>query len=133
MKLVNFLLIVATAFSPAVAFSQGLVPTVDREFEFCQERPPEPEWMQNLHVRESHKRLLIQAINRLEGYQHVADASDCGCATLFPPWANAVQHFNDNYLHLEQFEAVQTRRDYQNQGDALRQSVKELCEAEGNW
>lgn len=133
MSKLKILLIAVTFFSPSMAPAQGLVPTLDSEFEFCQDRPPEPEWMQNIHVRESYKRLLVQSIYRLEGYQRVANATDCTCDTLFPPWTDAVQHFNDNYLHLEQFEAMQTRRDFQNQGTALRRSVRELCEAEGNW
>ncbi|MEM7668366.1 MAG: hypothetical protein AAF317_04340 [Pseudomonadota bacterium] len=133
MKICNLLLLAAISFSSATAFAQGLVPKMDSEYEFCQQRPPEPEWVQNLHVRESYKRLLIQSIYRLEGYQRVAASGDCRCDTLFPPWSNAVQHYNDNFLHLEQFEAMQTRRDFQDQGSAVRRSVQELCEAEGNW
>jgi len=129
----TLLLVAATVLSPAMAPAQGLVPTMDREYEFCQDRPTEPDWMQNLHVRESYKRLLIQSIYRLESYQRVADVGDCTCDTLFPSWTEAVQRFNDNYLHLEQFESMQTRRDFENQGTALRRSVRELCEAEGNW
>ncbi|WP_040819609.1 hypothetical protein [Litoreibacter arenae] len=133
MKICNVLLLTAISFSSATAFAQNLVPTMDSEYEFCQQRPPEPEWLQNLHVRKSNKRLLIQSIYRLEGYQRVAASGDCKCNTLFPPWSNAVQHYNDNFLHLEQFEAMQTRRDFQDQGSAVRRFVQELCEAEGNW
>ena len=133
MKICNLLLLAAISFSSATAFAQGLVLAMDSEYEFCQQRPPEPEWVQNLHVRESYKRLLIQSIYRLEGYQRVAASGDCRCDTLFPPWSNAVQHYNDNFLHLEQFEVMQTRRDFQDQGSAVRRSVQELCEAEGNW
>lgn len=121
------------ALSTSMAPAQGLVPTIDSGYEFCQDRPPEPEWMQNLHVRESYKRLLVQSIYRLESYERVADAGDCTCSTLFPPWTSAVQNFNDNYLHLEQFEAMQTRREFQDQGTAIRRSVQDLCESEGNW
>jgi len=96
MSKLKILLIAVTFFSPSMAPAQGLVPTLDSEFEFCQDRPPEPEWMQNIHVRESYKRLLVQSIYRLEGYQRVANATDCTCDTLFPPWTDAVQHFNDN-------------------------------------
>lgn len=133
MKVIIPLLSAALILPPATAFAQGLVPTIGSKYEFCQERPPEPQWMQNLHVRESYKRLLIQSIYRLEGYQRVAASGDCTCDTLFPAWSNAVQHYNDNFLHLEQFEAMQTRRDLQDRGSAVRRSVQEFCEAEGNW
>ena len=119
--------------TPTLSPAQGLVPTLEREYEFCQQRPPEPEWMQNIDRRESHKRLLIQSIYRLEGYERVAESGDCGCDTLYPSWDSAVQRFNDNYLHLEQFELMQTRRDFEDEGTAVRRSVRALCEAEGNW
>ena len=133
MKIRNLLALACVFLAPSAVVSQGLVPTLDREYEFCQDRPPEPDWMQNLEARESHKRLLIQSIYRLEGYERVAEAGDCGCDTLYPSWDTAVQRFNDNYLHLEQFDQMQTRRDFQNQGNAVRRSVRALCEAEGNW
>ncbi|MEM8635593.1 MAG: hypothetical protein AAGF33_11505 [Pseudomonadota bacterium] len=133
MKFPKLLVLFSMLLAPTTVSSQGLVPTLDREYEFCQERPPEPDWMQNLEARESHKRLLIQSIYRLEGYERVTEAGDCGCETLYPSWDNAVQRFNDNYLHLEQFELMETRRDFQDQGTAVRSSVRALCEAEGNW
>jgi len=126
-------LIASTIIFPAVAFSQGLAPTMDRQFEFCQDRPLEPEWLENTPVREAYKRLMIQMIYRTESYRRVADAGECSCDTLFPPWDQAIQHFNNNYLSLEQFDAMQTREDYRTEGNTLRQSVKEFCEAEGNW
>ena len=118
---------------PCIALSQGLVPAMGSEFEFCEDRPIEPEWMENMPAREAHKRVLIQMIYRAESYRRVADAGDCSCETLFPPWDQAIQHFNDHYLSLGQFEAMQTREDYRAEGDAYRQSVREICEAEGNW
>ncbi len=133
MKMISLMLAAATGLSPALSSAQGLVPTMEREYEFCQERPPEPEWMRNMHARESYRRLLIQSIYRLEGYERVSEAENCECKTLFPSWDNAVQRFNDNYLHLEQFELMQTRREFQDQGTAVRRSVKALCEAVGNW
>lgn len=133
MKLPKILALASLLLAPSAVVSQGLVPTLERQYEFCQLRPPEPDWMQNLEARESHKRLLIQSIYRLEGYERVAEAGNCECDTLYPSWDNAVQRFNDNYLHLEQFDLMQTRREFQNQGNAVRKSVRALCEAEGNW
>lgn len=133
MKTVNLLLAVAVGTSPTLTSAQGLVPSMEREYEFCQERPPEPEWMQNIDRRENYKRLLIQSIYRLEGYERVSEAGNCECDTLYPSWDSAVQRFNDNYLHLEQFELMQTRRDFEDEGTAVRRSVRALCEAEGNW
>ena len=133
MKTANLLLAVAVGTSPTLTSAQGLVPSMEREYEFCQERPPEPEWMQNNDRSENHKRLLIQSIYRLEGYERVSEAGNCACDTLYPSWDSAVQRFNNNYLHLEQFELMQTRRHFEDEGTAVRRSVRALCEAEGNW
>lgn len=133
MKIGTLILATAVALSPAISVAQGLVPTMNSEYEFCQERPPEPDWMQNLHVRESYKRRLVQSIYQLEGYQRVSEASDCSCDTLYPPWDNAVQRFNDNYLHLERRDAMDTRRDFQDQANTLRRSLRDLCEPIGHW
>lgn len=52
-------LMIALVSTPSMAFAQGLVPTMEQQFEFCQERPQEPEWMGRLPSRENYKRLVI--------------------------------------------------------------------------
>ncbi|MEM9360358.1 MAG: hypothetical protein AAGB04_29620 [Pseudomonadota bacterium] len=94
------ILILATGInlSPALAPAQGLVPTLNSEYDFCRSRPAEPEWMAELPSRERYKRLVIQTIYRAQGVERVVEAQECSCETRFPTWDNAVQHFNDNYL-----------------------------------
>lgn len=133
MRTLTLLLTATLSIFPVISAAQGLVPTIDSGYEFCQDRPPEPDWIDNLHVRESYKGLLLQSIYRFQGYERVAEAGDCSCNTLFPPWAAAMQQFNDNYGHLERHDALATRREFQDEGTALRRSVREICEAEGNW
>lgn len=118
---------------PIGALAQGLVPTMDGQFEFCEERPREPQWLRDIHVRESHKRLLIQAIYELQSYERVEHAGNCSCNTLYPTWDTAIQTFNDNYLHLERRDAMAARRELQDRSTALRQSQKGVCEPLGHW
>ncbi|MEL6511089.1 MAG: hypothetical protein AAFU69_11085 [Pseudomonadota bacterium] len=127
-----FLLAIAVLV-PVAAHSQGLVPTIEGQFEFCNDRPKEPKWLQDIHVRESHKRLLIQAIYDLQSYERVEQAGDCACDTLYPAWDTAIQTFNDNFLHLERRDAMNARLEFQDRSTVLRQSQKSVCEPLGHW
>ena len=133
MNIFKSLLLASLLLSPSVLSAQGLIPTMDRQFEFCEDRPDEPEWLQNMHVREGHKRLLIQAIYRLQSYERVEQAGNCSCATLYPSWDAAIQVFNDNYLQYDRHETLDTRREFQDRSNALRESQRDLCEPIGHW
>ena len=118
---------------PSIAFAQGLVPTMDQQFEFCQERPAEPEWMGSLPPRENYKRLVIQTIYRSQGLERVVEAGECSCATRFPSWEAAVQHFNDRYLGADRDEMRDAEGRYLTRFNELRSAAREICEAAGNW
>lgn len=126
-------LMFALASAPSMAFAQGLVPTMDQQFEFCQDRPLEPEWMGSLPSRENYKRLVIQTIYRAQGLERVVEASECTCATRFPSWDAAVQHFNDRYLGAD-WDVMRDAEDrYLTRFNELRSAAREICEAAGNW
>ncbi|MEP3921117.1 hypothetical protein [Ascidiaceihabitans sp.] len=118
---------------PATAWSQGLIPTMEREFEFCEDRPTEPEWMQNLHVREADKRLTVQYIYRFQSAERVIEAGECSCATRFPSWDVAVQHFNDNFLTGDRNDLREATADFQRRYNELRPDARDICEREGHW
>ncbi|MDU9006740.1 hypothetical protein BCF46_3739 [Litoreibacter meonggei] len=118
---------------PTNSWSQGLVPTMEREFEFCEERPAEPEWMQNLHVREAQKRLTVQYIYRFQSAERVIEAGECACSTRFPEWETAVQHFNDNYLGGDRNDLREATADFQRRYNELRPQARDICEREGHW
>ncbi len=128
-----FAIISTIAVFPTTLFGEGLVPTLERQFDVCAERPLEPAWLGELPVRENYKRLVIQTLYDLDGYQRVAEAGECSCDTLYPPWDTAVQRFNDSYLGQDRNALRQTRDDYRTEVEELRPAVKKICEAEGNW
>ena len=127
------LLIFLIVFHPSISYSQGLVPTMEQTFEFCQERPSEPEWIGNLPSRENYKRLMIQTIYRAQGLERVVEAGECSCATRFPSWDAAVQHFNDRYLGADRNVMREAEDRYLTLVNQLRLAAREICEAEGNW
>jgi hypothetical protein len=95
--------------------------------------PLEPEWMGNLSSRENYKRLVVQTIYRVQGLERVVEAGECSCATRFPPWDTAVQHFNDRYLGADRNAMREAEDRYLTRFNQLRLAAREICEADGNW
>jgi len=60
---------------------RNLIPTLDNEPDVCPDQPPEPQWMKDIDVRESHKRLLFQQIYRAQSMQRIVEAQSCECPT----------------------------------------------------
>lgn len=133
MKKRAYILAAAIAISPAITSAQGLVPTIESEFDFCQDRPVEPEWMSELPSREKYKRLVIQTIYRAQGLERVVEAQECSCETRFPPWDAAVQHFNDNFLGGDRNALREAEEEHLDRFNELRSIAREICEAEGLW
>ena len=133
MSCFNAILMLALVSGTSIAFAKGLVPTMDHQFEFCHERPLEPEWMGRLPTRESYKRLVIQTIYRTQGLERVVEAGECSCATRFPSWDVAVQHFNDRYLGADRDVMRDAEDRYLTRFNELRSAARQICEAAGNW
>ena len=131
----EFSLVLAAVISllPATTSAQGLVPTIESEFDFCGDRPVEPDWMSELPAREKYKRLVIQTIYRAQGLERVVVAGECSCETRFPSWEAAVQHFNDNYLGGDRNALREAEEQHLDHFNELRSRAKEICEPEGHW
>ncbi len=131
----SHILILAAAVSlpPASASAQDLVPALGGDYDFCENRPVEPEWMAQLPSRERYKRLVIQTIYRAQGVERVVEAQECSCETRFPPWDTAIQHFNDNYLGGDRNDLREAEEHHFDRFNKLRTAARDLCEAEGNW
>lgn len=133
MKRLRIILMASLASAPSYAWSQGLVPTLESEFEVCQSRPLQPQWIDDLPTREAFKGAVIQMIYRAESYQRVVESGECGCETLYPTWDNAVQRFNDTYLNADRNALREARNDFRDQANEVRDAAKAICEEAGNW
>jgi uncharacterized protein HemY len=133
MKILKPILALCIGVAPVVAHAQGLVPTMESEFEYCQERPVEPRWMSELPSRERHKRLVIQTIYRAQSLERVVEAQECTCQTRYPSWDTAIQHFNDNYLGGDRNALREAEEEHFDRFSELRAAARTLCEAEGYW
>ncbi|MEM8635209.1 MAG: hypothetical protein AAGF33_09560 [Pseudomonadota bacterium] len=126
-------LVAVAVLLPSTSNAKGLVPTMERDFEFCQDRPAQPDWIETLPVREAYKGLVIQTIYRAQSVERVVTAGECSCDTRFPAWDGAVQHFNDRYLSGDRNELREANTTYLERFNELRTAARTICEQEGHW
>ena len=127
------ILVTAIVMAPTLTSPQGLVPTTNQEFDVCQERPQQPDWIDNLPSRDAFRGAVIQMIYRAESYRRVIEAGECSCETRFPDWDISIQLFNDNYLGSDRNGLRDARNEYRAQANEMRDAAKVLCEEAGNW
>lgn len=112
---------------------RSLIPTLDNQPDVCPDQPPEPQWMQELDVRESHKRLLTQQIYRAQSMQRIVEVKSCECPTRFPSWEAAEDVFVEHFAASEYWDIVEATSTYRRQANELRREAMQICEAAGNW
>lgn len=133
MKNFTPVLITAVVMAPTLTSPQGLVRTTNQEFDVCQQRPLQPEWIGNLPSRDAFRGAVIQMIYRAESYRRVIDAGECACETRFPSWDSSIQLFNDKYLGSDRNGLRDARNEYRAQANEMHEATKALCEEAGNW
>ena len=112
---------------------RNLIPTLDNHPNVCPDQPPEPKWMQNINVRESYKRLLIQQIYRAQSMERVVDSQNCDCPIRYPTWEDAVRFYTERYASSECWDVVEATSEYRRQANELRRAAMPICVAAGNW
>ena len=112
---------------------RNLIPTLDNQPDVCPDQPPEPQWMQGIDVRESHKRLLIQQIYRAQSMQRIVDAQSCECPTRYPSWEEAERVYVEHFAASEYWDIVEATSAYRRHANELRREAMPICEAAGNW
>ena len=124
----------ALSLTPSFAVAErNLVPTLDRSFDVCPDRPAEPVWMQEIPLRQAYQRVLVQDIYRAQNLERVVEIGNCDCATRFPSWDAAEAVFRERYPSDERWEMLQASDAYNRRANAARPAAKAICEAAGNW
>ena len=123
---------IAVAGFPAAA-ERDLVPSLDSASDVCINRPAEPEWMQNITVREAYKRVLVQDIYRAQNLEHIVETGSCTCDTRFPTWEAAETEFRERFATAERWEMLEASDAYNRRANALRPEAMAICKAAGNW
>ena|SRR6056297_1217644 len=117
---------------PAFA-ERNLVPTLERSFKVCPDRPAEPSWMQEVPLRQAYQRVLVQDIYRAQNLERIVESGNCDCATRFPSWDAAEAVFRESYASDERWEMLQASDAYNRRANAARPAAKAICDAAGNW
>ncbi|MGK8236577.1 hypothetical protein ACLGGT_20830 [Roseovarius sp. MS2] len=124
----------ALSLTPTFAVAErNLVPTLDRSFDVCPNRPAEPVWMQDISLRQAYQRVLVQDIYRAQNLERIVETGSCDCATRFPSWDAAEAVFREKYASNERWEMLEASDGYNRRANAARTAAKAICDAAGNW
>ena len=134
-RIVHFtwLTIVLGLVAPPLMAERTLIPSLESIPDVCSERPNEPDWMENIALRDAYQRVLVQDIYRAQNMERVVETGSCDCATRFPTWDSAEGTFRENHAGANRSEMLQASDIYNRRANELRPQAKTICEAAGNW
>ena len=112
---------------------RNLVPTLERSFNVCPDRPAEPVWMQEIPLRQAYQRVLVQDIYRAQNLERIVETVSCACEIRFPSWAAAEAVFRERHASDERWEMLRASDAYNRRANAARPAAKAICDAAGNW
>ena len=125
-------LVLGLTSAPAFA-ERNLVPTLERSFDVCPDRPVEPSWMQVVPLRQAYQRVLVQDIYRAQNLKRIVESDNCDCETRFPSWDAAEAVFREVHASEERWEMLEASDAYNRRANDVRLDAKAICEAAGNW
>ena len=127
------LTIVLGLVAPPLMAERNLVPSLESIPDICSERPNEPDWMENIALRDAYQRVLVQDIYRAQNMEWIVETGSCDCATRFPTWDSAEGTFRENHADADRSEMLQASDIYNRRANELRPQAQAICEAAGNW
>ena len=129
----TWLTIVLGLTAPPLVAERNLIPSLESIPAVCSERPNEPNWMENIALRDAYQRVLVQDIYRAQSMERVVETGSCDCAARFPTWDSAEGTFRENHAGANRSEMLQASDIYNRRANELRPQAKTICEAAGNW
>lgn len=125
-------LILGLTSAPSFA-ERNLVPTLERSFDVCPDRPAEPTWMQEIPLRQAYQRVLVQDIYRAQNLERIVETESCDCEIRFPSWDAAEAMFRERHASDERWEMLEASDAYNRRANNVRLEATAICEAAGNW
>tara|TARA_R110002051_G_scaffold290208_1_gene353533 strand:- start:21 stop:434 length:414 start_codon:yes stop_codon:yes gene_type:complete len=119
--------------APPLVAERNLIPSLDSIPHVCSERPNEPDWMENIALRDAYQRVLVQDIYRAQSLERIVETGSCDCSVRFPTWDTAEGTFRENHADADRSEMLQTSDTYNRRANELRPQARTICEAAGNW
>ena len=117
---------------PAFA-ERNMVPTLDRSFDVCPDRPAEPNWMQEIPLRQAYQRVLVQDIYRAQNLERIIETESCDCEIRFPSWDAAEAEFHEQHASDERWKMLEASDAYNQRANDVRLEAKAIFETAGNW
>ena len=112
---------------------RNLVPTLERSFDVCPDRPAEPVWMQEIPLRQAYQRVLVQDIYRAQNLKRIVESDKCDCETRFPSWDAAEEVFREQYASDERWKMLEASETYNRRANNVRPEAEAICKAAGTW
>jgi hypothetical protein len=119
--------------APPTLAERNLVPSLESVPDICPQRPDEPEWMQNIPLRDAYHRVLVQDIYRAQSMAQIVATGSCPCETRFPTWDAAESTFRESHVNGGRSEMLLASDTYNRRANDLRPEAQAICEAVGNW
>jgi hypothetical protein len=129
----TWLTIVLGLSAPPLLAERNLIPNLEKIPDVCSERPNEPDWMQNIALRDAYQRVLVQDIYRAQSIERIVETGSCDCATRFPTWESAEGTYREKHADAGRSEMLQASDIYNRRANDLRPQAQAICEAAGNW
>lgn len=129
----TWLTVVLGLIAPPLVAERNLIPSLENIPDVCSERPNEPDWMENIALRDAYQRVLVQDIYRAQSIERIVKTGSCDCATRFPTWDTAEGNFRENHANADRPEMLQASDTYNRRANDLRPQAQAICEAAGNW
>ena len=104
-----------------------------QQYRICNDRPARPTWMDEVHPREAYKALTLMDLYELRAWEQIVETSNCGCDVRFPKWDASNTEYQQSYSGLTQAEHSALRRELIEKRKHIEPTVREICEAQGNW
>jgi hypothetical protein len=104
-----------------------------QQYRICNDRPARPTWMDEVHPREAYKANTAMELYEIRAWEAITESGDCGCDVRFPTWDASNTEYQQSYSGLTQAEHSALRRELIEKRKQLEFSVREICEAQGNW
>ncbi|SEQ79092.1 hypothetical protein [Thalassovita taeanensis] len=129
----TWLTVVLGLIAPPLLAERNLIPSLEGIPDVCSERPNEPDWMQNIALRDAYQRVLVQDIYRAQSIERVVETGSCDCATRFPTWDSAEVTFRENHADADRSGMLHASDTYNRRANEFRSQAQAICEAAGNW
>jgi len=104
-----------------------------QQYRICNDRPARPTWMDEVHPREAYKANTVMELYEIRAWEVITVSGECGCDARFPTWDASNAEYQQRYSGLTQAEHSALRRKLIEKRKQLEPTVRQICEAQGNW